>query len=231
MKVCRLLLLFTAATAWPAAAQTWDSSGNGMLNGTYYFREVFYAVYDQYGDLQDAAALYNQVTFDGNGNYTMNAVLADASNGTLQPVMIKGTYSIAASGYGFLSNPLSTGDLIFGLVSQSGIFVGSSTESGFNDLFIAAPLASPAPTISTLKGTYTVADMDLSGALYNSSVYYALGAMFQLNPDGAGNLGTVSISGYLGGGGPTPYTQTAAGVKYLISNGAASSHSPQMVRC
>src|SRR5580704_9670241 len=115
MKVCRLLLLFTAATAWPAAAQTWDSSGNGMLNGTYYFREVFYIVGDQSGDFQEAAALYNTVTFDGNGHYTMNAVLADSNSG-LQSGTITGTYAISASGYGFLSNPLSTGDLIYGLV-------------------------------------------------------------------------------------------------------------------
>ncbi len=106
-----------------------------MLNGTYYFREVFYVIGDNTGDFQDAAALYNTVTFDGNGKYSMNAVLADASAGSLQSGTITGTYSISASGYGFLSNPLSTGDLIFGLVSQSGVFIGSSTESGFNDLF------------------------------------------------------------------------------------------------
>ena len=55
---------------------------------------------------------------------------------------LTGTYSISASGYGFISNPLSSGDYVYGLVSQQGIFVGSSTESGFNDLFIAAPFSS-----------------------------------------------------------------------------------------
>src|SRR5271157_522435 len=188
MKIARLFLLCTIASAWPVAAQTWDTSGNGMLNGTYYFREVFYIVGDQAGDFQRALALYNQVTFDGNGHYTMNAVLADSNSGTLQSGTISGgTYSIAASGFGFLSNPLSTGDVIYGLVSQSGVFIGSSTESGFNDLLVAAPVLPAGAPSSTFKGTYTVADMDLSGALYYG-VGYAIGSMFQMNPDGAGNL-------------------------------------------
>ncbi len=192
-----------------------------MLNGTYYFREVFYVIGDNTGDFQDAAALYNTVTFDGNGKYSMNAVLADASAGSLQSGTITGTYSISASGYGYLSNPLLSGDLIFGLVSQSGVFIGSSTESGVNDLFVAAPVSSPAATNSTFKGTYTVADMDLSGVLY-SGVGYAIGSMFQLNPDGAGNLGTVNITGYVGLGGSSIYTQTATGIKYSFSNGGAT---------
>jgi uncharacterized protein (TIGR03437 family) len=222
MQVARLLLLFMAATIWPAAAQTWDISGNGMLNGTYYFREVFYIVGDNAGDFQRALALYNTVTFDGNGHYTMNAVLADSSSGSVTSGTISGgTYSIAASGYGFLSNPLSTGDFIYGLVSQSGIFVGSSTEAGFNDLFVAAPVSSPVATNSTFKGAYTIADVDLSGAVY-PGVAYAMGSMFQLNPDGAGNLGTVNISGYVGLGGSTVYTQTSTAIKYAFSNGAAN---------
>src|SRR5689334_15369769 len=136
MRIARLLF-FTAAILSPAAAQSWDNSGNGMLSGTYYFREVFYIVGDNAGDLSRALALYNTVTFDGNGKYTMNAVLADSNLGSLQSGTLTGTYSISASGEGFLSNPLSAGDFIFGVVSQSGIFVGSSTESSFNDLFIA----------------------------------------------------------------------------------------------
>jgi len=222
MKLARLFLFCAVASAWPAAAQTWDSSGNGMLSGTYYFREVYYIIGDNAGDFSRALALYNQVTFDGNGHYTMNAVLADSNAGTLQSGTISnGTYSISASGYGFISNPLSTGDFIFGLVSQSGVFVGSSTEAGFNDLFVAAPLLPAGASTSTFKGTYTVADIDLSGPLYYG-VGYALNSMFQMNPDGAGNLGTVNITGYAGLGGSTVYTQSSPGIKYVFSNGAWS---------
>src|SRR5690348_3106720 len=112
MKTAPLLFLLSTAFAWQGFAQTFDSSGNGMLTGTYYFREVFYVVGDNAGDFSEAAALYNTVTFDGNGNYSMNALLADSNSG-VQSGTIKGTYAISASGYGYLTNPLSTGDRIF----------------------------------------------------------------------------------------------------------------------
>ncbi len=211
-----------AAIAWPAAAQTWDNSGNSMLKGTYYFRMVVYVVGDNYGDLSEAAALYNTVTFDGNGNYSMSAILADSGAQSLESGTLTGTYSIAASGYGFLTNPLVTGASIYGLVSQQGIFVGSSTESGYNDLFIAAPISSPAPTLSTLKGAYTIADVDVTVALEEENVGYVIGSTFTVNPDGAGNLGTFTVSGFLGGSGASPYTQVASSIKYTASSGAYS---------
>ena len=49
----------------------------------------------------------------------------------------------------------------------------------------------------------------------------ASGSMFQVNPDGAGNLGNVSLTGYVYGHGSTVVTQTAAAVKYSFSGGAA----------
>ena len=62
--------------------------------------------------------------------------------------------------------------------------MGSSTESGLNDMFVAAPYSSSA-TNATFKGSYWLADMDFpSGTAALSARSY----MFQLNPDGAGNL-------------------------------------------
>ncbi len=217
-----LLLLLLSAAVWPAAAQTWDNSGNSMLKGTYYFRNVAYVVGDDYGDFSEAAALYNTVTFDGNGNYSMAAVLADSGEDELETGTITGTYSIAASGFGFISNPLITGAYIYGLVSQQGIFVGSSTESGYNDLFIAAPLASPAATNATLKGTYTIANLDVTAALEEEDVGYVIESTFTVNPDGNGNLGSFTMSGFVGGSGVSPYTQAVTSLKYAFSNGAAS---------
>ena len=192
MNVAPLALLLFAATGWNAAAQGWDTSGNKLLNGKFYFREVFYILQDGYGDLSQAIALYGTVTFDGNGNYTMTASGYDSSQGP-ESGTLTGTYSISASGYGFISNPLSSGDYVYGLVSQQGIFVGSSTESGFNDLFVAAPFSSQT-ALSTFKGSYWIADMDLSGF----SPAYTISSMFQVNPDGAGNLGNIAVTGYFG---------------------------------
>jgi uncharacterized protein (TIGR03437 family) len=221
MKLARLLALLWAATGWQAAAQTWDTSGNNMLNGQYYFREVLYLVGYDTGALSRAIALYGTIIFNGSGTYSINCTMYDSEYGLLTcaqaALPTTGTYSIAASGYGFLSSPISSGDYIYGLASQQGIFVGSSTESGFNDLFIAAPVASPAPTAATFKGSYWLADMDLSGG----SPPYTIGSMFQVNADGAGNLGNVSLTGYIGEFGSTVATQTASAVKYSFSNGAA----------
>ena len=222
MRFAQLLLVVSAATGFQAAAQTagWDTSGNGMLNGTYYFRQVIYQLSSSAnGSLSDAVSLYGTLSFDGAGNYSMNATLVDLGAQQLQNGTTKGTYSIAASGQGFLSSPLVSGDSIYGLVNQQGIFVGSSTETlnGYNDLFIAAPLASPLPAASTFKGSYSMAYMDLS----SGNPLSAIGLQAQMNPDGNGNLGTVAVTAYVGQGGSTKYPQSLANVKYIFSGGAA----------
>ena len=221
-----MALLLLAAAARPAAAQTWDTSGNGQLNGTYYFRQVLYVLADQYGDLSRAIAMYGNIYFSGTGTYTLSCSVMDSNVGGAVTCAqwlaaaggtTSGTYSISASGYGFLSNPLSPGDSVYGLVSQQGIFVGSSTESGYNDLFVAAPY-SPSATSATFKGPYSIADVDLSAG----SAEYALSYMFQVNPNGQSGLGIVSATGYVGWDGSTPITQNMSNVAYNFSNGAFS---------
>jgi uncharacterized protein (TIGR03437 family) len=217
MKVARALLLMSMATG--LFAQTWDTSGNGMLNGQYYFRHVLYVLSSTAGNgtLSDAYALYGTMTFNGTGAYTMAAIASQGSTGQVGNVTTPGTYSIAASGQGFLSNPLSSGDSIQGLVNAQGIFVGSSTENlnGYNDVFIAAPLASPLPTASLFKGSYTLAYMDLSSGTPTNTI----GGMLQMNPDGVSNVGTVGFAGYIG---PSAKgTASFSNVKYIFSGGAA----------
>jgi uncharacterized protein (TIGR03437 family) len=216
----RIFLLLAVALA--AQAQSWDTSGNGMLSGTYYFRQVIYVLGDGAGDLGEAVSLYGNITFNGTGTYTMTAnswYAYDSSQGPLTGP-VSGTYSISASGYGFVSNPY-TGDSIYGLVSQQGIFVGSSTDNsyGYNDFFVAAPLASPAPTAASFSGTYVFSNLDLTlnlsyGAAYN------LGMMFTLTPNGACGLGNTIVTGYVGTT-TTPMTQTSSLPTCLFSNGAA----------
>ena len=213
MRSAPVAVAFLVAVSGLASAQSWDTSGNNMLNGTYYFREVAYALQDAAGDLSTAVAVYGNITFDGNGNYSMNAT-GVTPNG-LGSVKTTGTYVIAASGYGYISSAISTGAKIYGLVSQGGIFVGSATQDYFG-MFVAAPVGPSQATASTFKGSYWVADFDLSGGspLYTSSY------MFQLNPDGAGNIGNVSISGYIGQYGSQTIPQNSPGVKYAFQNGA-----------
>lgn len=218
MRLLRVLLLSSMAAGLFAQTPTWDTTGNGMLNGTYYFRHVTYVLSSAAtGALYDAASLYGTVTFSGTGTYTMTVSLADGRAGTIQKGTLSGTYAIAASGQGWISNPLFTGDLIYGLVNAQGIFVGSGTENlnSYNDLLVAAPLASPVPTAATFKGTYTLAYMDLS----SGNPVNTVGGMLQMSPDGAGNLGTVGFAGYVGSS--AKGVQSLTGVKYIFSGGAA----------
>ncbi|HKE28589.1 MAG TPA: IPT/TIG domain-containing protein [Bryobacteraceae bacterium] len=217
MKLAFGALALCLAAAGLADAQTWDTSGNNLLNGTYYFRETGYGLGDYVGDLQYAVSLYGNITFNGNGSYTMNATVYD-SNGNYGSYSPSGTYAISASGYGYISSPVSQGALVYGLVSQGGIFIGSATEAYF-DMFVAAPVASPAATTSTFKGPYWVAGMDLSGSGSGSPLYTS-SFMYQISPDGAGNIPAFNISGYIGQNGTQVIPQTLGAVKYVFQNGA-----------
>jgi uncharacterized protein (TIGR03437 family) len=215
MKSAQVLsLLLLAGFASVGSAQTFDTSGNGLLNGTDYFRQVFYQ-FDSNGNLARQVALFGNITFDGNGHYTINGSKVDSSTSSTAPQAFTttGTYSIAASGMGFIGNPFATGDSIYGLVSK-GIFIGSSTETakGYNDLFIAVPVGSTPATNATFNGTYFVSYVDPS---------VPLDAMFQLSPNGQGALGTVNATGYFQTN-TTAVSQTFTGVTYAFSNGAAN---------
>src|SRR5579863_8264932 len=97
-------LLLLMAVAWPAAAQSWDTSGNGLLNGTYYFRQVIWlGGYNSANDLREAIAVYGNIVFGGNGTYTLTAKAADAAANTGKSISGSGTYTIGASGYGYMS--------------------------------------------------------------------------------------------------------------------------------
>jgi uncharacterized protein (TIGR03437 family) len=212
------LVLLTAGS-WLASAQSWDTSGNGMLTGTYYFRQVFYLVGYDSGELSEATAVYGTIAFSGSGTYTANITVFDSGNEEPQTTTVTGgTYSIAASGYGFLSNPIVSGDSVYGLVNGSGIFAGSDTETadGYNDMFVAAPLSSPAPSAAAFKGSYSIAGIDLSSGQPATTINY----MLTVNPDGVSSLGTGSLTYYVGEEGTNKYTQSVASVKYTASNGA-----------
>jgi uncharacterized protein (TIGR03437 family) len=236
-RVTRLLkvaLFLCVAAVVPLAAQAppADTSGNGMLSGTYYFRHVFYFIGTQpdsngiIGDINGAIAVFGNITFDGNGNYNItNGIYSESGQGTESLACfvagspagctsnngVAGTYAISASGFGYLVDAVN-GDNIYGLVAANGIFSGSSTEAAVNgtysDLFIGAPLASPAP--AGFNGSYTVVGYVPPGE----------DLAFQINPNGAGSLGTVAINGYYEGGGSSTISQSS-NVTYTFSNGAA----------
>jgi len=214
-----------SAAAMPALANvpTFDNTGNSLLNGTYYFREVVYSVGDSAGDLSQGFAQFGTITFNGTGGYSIPSGTAVECQSGCQTggFTYSGSYTFNASGYGYLTSPVSalatSGTFTeYGLISN-GILIASATEDGFNSLFIAVPVSSPVATNSAFQGNYQVSAFFPSPPGLSGSSAGAAGAAFQLNPDGNGNLGTVSISGYTAGGGA--YSQSSS-VKYSFSNGA-----------
>lgn len=203
------------ACACAGYSQSFDSSGDGMLNGTYYFRQVLY--FQQSGD---AANIVGNITFNGGGSYTLsNATLLDANSGSSTPVALSGTgtYSVAASGEGYISALDSTdfpGDQILGLVSPKGIFIGSTTENqnGYNDMFVAAPVSGSQATNATLSGSYQVAYFDPT---------FPGDALLSFSANGSGTMtGNVTATEYINSDTSTT-SQTLSGVNYSFSNGAA----------
>jgi uncharacterized protein (TIGR03437 family) len=210
-----LSLLLGAFALQCSAQPTLDSSGNGLLKGAYYLRQVLYFVADQSGALGGAISIQGAITFDGSGSYSFNGLILDsaASSTTPKSLSANGAYVIGASGLGYITgiDPKFSTDHIVGLVSH-GIFIGSTTENttGYNDLFVAAPIGSTA-TNATLKGAYTVAYLDPT---------FPGDALFTMNADGQGNIGNVSATEYLATN-STSSSQDFTGVNYTFSNGAA----------
>jgi uncharacterized protein (TIGR03437 family) len=223
IKITLFPLLALAAFPAVSSAQAYDSSGDKLLNGTYYLRQVFYFATEEGIDY---ANIQGNITFNGSGSYTFSGSLVDLENGSLPNFTAAGTYAISASGEGYITavnqQEVDPSDQIVGLVSH-GIFIGSTTENteDYNDLFIAAPLASPEATNATLKGTYTVAYIDPS--YYPSTGVNALAggdAFFTMTANGQGNIGTIDVTGYVSDL-DSSSGESLTGVTYAFSNGAA----------
>ncbi|MCZ2149962.1 MAG: hypothetical protein LC126_19555 [Bryobacterales bacterium] len=212
-----LLLLLPCYTAQAQSQNTipWDNSGNSQLNGLYNFRQVVWIVGDNAGNLSRSVALYGTINFDGNGNYSLNATVSDSTASGLQSHNLSGSYTISAAGLGYMDNPALDKGTVFGLVAQ-GVFVGSSTEDGINDMFIAAPAGATPPTTSSFRGSYWVAEFN-----FPTTTAQARDALFRINPDGQGSLGAINAIGYIGNSG-AKITQTVNGALYAFQNGFAT---------
>ncbi len=212
----RAVAFLTASLALPVSAQVWDFTGNNLLNGTYVFREVIY-VTNTNGNVTRAVSVFGNIVFNGNGSYTINGNVVDSTAGS-GPFTTPGTYSIAPNGYGFIEHPYSPTGSLHGLVSN-GVFIGSSTENGINDVMIAVPAGSA--TNATFSGAYTMGYILPAGAQTNT-----YGSIAQLNPNGNGNIGDVPVKTYLGATNSQPVNQTESGVTYSFASGIGTLRFP-----
>jgi uncharacterized protein (TIGR03437 family) len=202
--IAGLLVAFSVSVS----AQSFDSSGNNLLIGYFFFRELIYNPAAD-GTLAGAVVFYGTITFNGNGGYTLNGVGADTSSGSGN-YSTSGTYTISASGYGFLEHPYYNNSSLQVLVNKDKIIVGSSPDSFVNEVFIAVPAGSV--NNSTFNGAYSIGYFTPTGVDYSTS-YNTSGI---LNANGTGNIGNVPLKSYLGSQ-TAPITQTETGVSYTFS--------------
>lgn len=226
-KPSKLLLpavpMFTLAVAF---AQVQDSSGNGLLNGSFRFRHVAIQNYDENGNPTQVTASYGTIKFNGAGTYTLSGTTVDntVSGGAPRPLNVTGSYAIGSSGAGYVANPLyptNPASYVYGAVSL-GVYTGSSTESeqgsnGLNDIFIAIPVGS-APTNAQFTSPYQTGLLDFTDA----SSAAIKNALFELTPNGQGALGVITLNGQAANQSATTLTQSITGATYNFNSDASA---------
>ncbi len=205
-----------AAALLPAvvcAQASFDSSGNSLLNGTYFIREVLNANISSIGQIGEAESLTGTISFSG-GSYTLTAQLSDntVSSGAPQQLSTMGNYSVNASGMFAMDDPLSNGDTLYGGIGPSAI-VGSASRSSSIDFMVAVPIAASASN-SSLSGAYRVVGLEYP----NGDVTEVSNYSFLVNPDGAGNLNIASLTGHAVNVSDNLYSQSISGATYSLSS-------------
>ena len=211
-----------------AFGQTPDSSGNGLLKGTYHFRHVVVQNVDTSYNPTEVSALWGTISFDGAGNYTLTGTMIDnvQTNGLPQPLNVTATYAIGSGGMGYVVNPFfptDTNAWMYGAVAQ-GVFTGSSTEAFgdgniCNDIFIAVPASATALTNAGFTSAYQTGLLDFTAAGSTATK----NALFELLPNGKGGFGTITLNGQAANLTAANVNQSIAGASYNFnSDGSAT---------
>lgn len=216
MKLVHSFLALAILLILPAYAQTveWDTTGNSQLKGTFNFREALWITDTQGSNtLDEAASQFGTITFDGQGNYTVNATVFSSAPGASTTYTRSGVYAISGSGFGFIRRTSTDGGDIYGSVSR-GVFIGSSTESGFNNLWIAALRS----TAAFSAGNYRLAYANLATA----NLSQIRDASFRISVANNSNvLSQISVTGYSSGN-YNSSAQTISGATYSYNTTTAT---------
>jgi uncharacterized protein (TIGR03437 family) len=190
-----------------------DVSANNTLKGDYFVREVLMTGGIN-GTITTAASVTGVATFDGNCTYTFKGQGYTLASGANASLSLTGTYMVGSNGFFAMTSLADPTDIDFGGVSPVGpnAFVASATELNNVTMLIGIPAGANA-TNGSFKGSYTGGAIDFPGANINA----AREASFGLSPDGAGNLGTVTLSGAGADLGGTALSQPVSGVTYSLS--------------
>jgi uncharacterized protein (TIGR03437 family) len=212
------LILATACLAPLLTCQTFDKSGNSVLQGTYFVREVMFSNINVLGYATTGQSATGTVTFDGNGNYNFSGQVMTSGASAASTMSIAGTYKCAANRMLKIQslfhaiNSLDDLNAAYGGVGAPGpnAFVASTTEEQNYDLLIGIPIAS---STNSLSGGYSAAYLSFPGNDSNS----VRSATFTLTPDGKGGFGDVSVSGSAANLGNSTLTQTNSAVTYAFA--------------
>lgn len=203
------LLAFGCSLALPLSAQTLD---NASLSGPYGFVQLL-AEQGANGTTANAHNLGGVMTFDGAGGFSFQAQLGSGSSAP-QQVSGSGQYSVDASGFVTLTNPIFTNLVLNArLGAGAGVVLGSTTDGGASyDAFIAVRQPTGADS-SLLSGTYTGSAFSLP----NGSAAAATTALVSLVTDGSGAFSTVGVDGHAADQNDTPLNQNVNGATYQIN--------------
>ncbi len=195
-----------------------DNSGNSSFKGNYYLRQVLLSGIDTTtGTVGRARSLMGTATLDGAGNYTFTGTLMDTQAASSQAFNATGTFIVGSNGLAQIKNPLEPNSSVNGGVGL-GAFVGSSTETTFQDFLVMIPAGTGAVTNTSLIGSYRVGALEfLQG---KSSL--ARNSYFTLTSTGDGNFGNVSVNGNAANLGNTNLIQTVNNASYSFTQGAGS---------
>jgi uncharacterized protein (TIGR03437 family) len=217
------ILIVLTCGAFPLAAQL---PSNSTIKGAYGARYLGAAG----SGCRCPLSFSGNVIFDGSGGYQINGQSARTDkigNATTTTVNTAGTYSVQPSGAFTMDNPFAVPrdkfTVLYGGVG-SGAIVASSTDSGYGaappylDTFIAIPAATSASN-ATLKGKYQMAHLEF----LNGSLTATRDTFFSINPDGAGSLANVTITGTAQSLQDVATSQTSLGASYTVTaNGSGS---------
>ena len=198
----------------PMVAQTFDSSADAALTGTYYIRELLIAGQNSSGAISSAYSAIGTATFDGKGNYSFNGQGVTSGSAVSVPVVTQGTYSVGANGLLRIASAVAGNETAFGGVSALGpsAFVASATEGGSVDIMIGIPAGSSAGN-AALSGSYAAGYIEF----LNANLGFVREATFSGTANGSGSFGTFAISGKAANLGGTPLTQSAQNVAYSLT--------------
>ncbi len=198
---------------------SFDTSGNGMLNGPYFLRQVLTLTDSNTSAITRAVSLTGTITFDGKGNYSFTGQELDSSRGsTATSFNASGTYSVSLSGLLQIQSLIDNTDTEFGGVGGANEIVASATEGAYNDIFIAIP-AGPG---SAVQGSYNTGFIDFLQA--NAS--NVRDGFFTLTSNGSGSFGNVTVTGAMANQNSTQTTQNLSNVTYSFNGNTGTINFP-----